>query len=314
MRKIDTHLLTLRLKSYAKSIGFQDIGLSKSQELTKEAKLLERWLGQGFHGDMSYMERNFDLRTNPQLLHPETKSIISFSYNYFIKEEEETEFNLKISKYARGRDYHKVVKNKLKLIIKWLQNEVGDINARGFVDSAPVMERVWAEKSGIGWIGKNSLLLTKAKGSFFFLAEIYVDLELEYDGPVKNYCGTCTKCIDACPTKAIIAPFVVDSNRCISYLTIEYKKAEMPDFYSKNNQGWAYGCDICQDVCPINARAKTHSENEFMNKAIFENTSINNWSKLTEDEFNDVFHDSAIKRTGYHGLMRNISAIKKDIN
>lgn len=300
------------MKDYAKSIGFQDIGVSKAITLDKEAKQLEQWLNHGYQGDMSYMNRNFDLRIDPRKLHQDTKSIISFSYNYFVEEVDRNVDNeIKISKYARGRDYHKVIKKKLKEIIQWLKTEVGEVNARGFVDSAPIMERVWAEKSGVGWIGKNSLLLTKGKGSYFFLAEILVDIELVYDSPVKNYCGTCTKCIDACPTNAISAPYIVDSNKCISYLTIEYKKAELPDFYSENSQNWAYGCDICQDVCPINARAKSHQEPQFENKAIFSDRSIDRWSKLTEDEFNNVFHDSAIKRAGYQGLMRNLKAIKK---
>lgn len=300
------------MKEYAKSIGFQDIGISKAETLNKEAKQLESWLNSNYCGEMDYMHRNFDLRIDPTKLHYDTKSIISFSYNYFIDEKDDVDNEIKISKYARGRDYHKVVKKKLKLVINWLKDQVGEINARAFVDSAPIMERVWAERSGIGWVGKNSLLLTKAKGSFFFLAEIFLDLELDYNSKVKNFCGNCTKCIDACPTQAIIEPYVVDSNKCISYLTIEYKKAILPDFYSENSQGWAYGCDICQDVCPINGRSKPHTEIEFNNKEIFNNKSIENWSKITEEDFNLIFHDSAIKRTGHKGLMRNLAAIKKN--
>lgn len=312
MSKVSPYILTRRLKDYAKSIGFQDIGVSKAIALHKEAIALENWLNHGYQGSMSYMNNHFDLRIDPRKLHQDTKSIISFSYNYFIDEDETNVDNeIKVSKYARGRDYHKVVYKKMKKIISWLKAEVGEVHARGFVDSAPIMERVWAEKSGVGWIGKNSLLLTKSKGSFFFLSQILVDLELEYDSPVKNHCGTCTKCIDACPTQAIIAPYVVDSNKCISHITIEYKKANLPDWYKNNNNGWAYGCDICQDVCPINARAKPHSEIEFENRAIFSDMSIDNWIKLSEDEFNEVFHGSAIKRAGYKGLMRNLEAVKK---
>jgi len=309
---ISSFILTKRLKEYAKNIGFQDIGVSKAISLEKEALRLEKWLKSGFQGEMDYMHRNFDLRIHPQKLHENTKSIISLSYNYFKEESQEDDpENIKVSKYARGRDYHKVLKRKLKLIIEWLKSEVGEISARGFVDSAPVMERVWAEKSGVGWVGKNSLLLTKGKGSFFFLAEIFVDIELDYDYPVKNYCGTCTKCIDACPTQAIVAPYVVDSQKCISYMTIEYKGAHLPSNYSENSQNWIYGCDICQDVCPINARARQHAEPEFNDKEIFSSMARNIWEDMTEEKFNEVFHDSPIKRAGYKGLMRNLNYSKK---
>jgi epoxyqueuosine reductase len=312
LSKISSFILTSRLKVYAKSIGFQDIGVSKAYALEKEAKDLERWLKSGYQGEMDYMNRNFDLRIDPKKLHENTKSIISLSYNYFKEERQEDDpEQIKISKYARGRDYHKVLKRNLKLIIEWLKNELGDISARGFVDSAPIMERVWAEKSGLGWVGKNSLLLTKGVGSFFFLAEIFLDVELDYDSPVKNYCGTCTKCIDACPTQAIVAPYVVDSKKCISYLTIEYKGNQLPAHYSENSQNWIYGCDICQDVCPINARARQHAEPEFNDKEIFSDMTRSIWEEITEDNFNEVFHDSPIKRTGYKGLMRNLEFSKK---
>lgn len=312
MNNLSSFILTNRLKDYAKSIGFQDIGVSKANSLNKEAKDLERWLKSGYQGEMDYMNRNFDLRIDPRKLHENTKSIISLSYNYFKEENQEDDpEQIKISKYARGRDYHKVLKRKLKLVIDWLKNELGDISARGFVDSAPIMERVWAEKSGIGWVGKNSLLLTKAKGSYFFLAEILLDVELDYDSPVKNYCGTCTKCIDACPTQAIVAPYVVDSKKCISYLTIEYKGNQLPAHYSENSQNWIYGCDICQDVCPINARARQHAEPDFNDKEIFSNMTRSIWEEMTEEKFNEVFHDSPIKRSGYKGLMRNLEFSKK---
>lgn len=308
MNKISSYILTSRLKEYAKSIGFQSVGVSKADSLEKEALALEKWLKNGFQGDMDYMSRNFDLRIHPQRLHENTKSIISLSYNYFKEEKKnEDEDAIKISKYARGRDYHKVLKKKLKLIIQWLKQEVGDVSARAFVDSAPVMERAWAEKSGVGWVGKNSLLLTKGEGSFFFLAEIFVDIELEYDGPVKNYCATCTKCIDACPTQAIVEPFVVDSRKCISYITIEYKGAVPAQDYVDHHQNWIFGCDICQDVCPINARAKPHQEIDFEEKPIFQNKKRSFWEQLTEDNFNEIFHDSPIKRSGYKGLMRNLN-------
>lgn len=312
MNKISSFILTARLKEYAKSIGFQDIGISKVITLDKEVESLNRWLEQGYHGEMNYMANHIELRRDPKKLHPNTKSIISLSYNYF--KEEKSNHNcdeIKISRYAQGKDYHKVLKKKLKIIIQWLKSEVGDISARGFVDSAPVMERVWAEKSGVGWVGKNSLLLTKSKGSYFFLAEIFCDIELEYDSPVKNYCGTCTKCIDACPTQAIVAPYVIDSNRCISYLTIEYRNKELPSFYSEQSQNWIFGCDICQEVCPINARAKPHQEPEFDSKYIFNTRDKKTWQSLSESDFNNLFHDSPIKRTGYQGLMRNLEQCSK---
>lgn len=308
MKNFDKLTFTKSLKDYSQSIGFQSVGVSRAQELTEEAKLLERWLALDYQGDMSYLNRNFDLRIDPRKLHPDTKSILSFSHNYF-SEDLDSGSNFKISKYAQGQDYHKVMKKKLKLVINWMKNELGDINARAFVDSAPVMEREWAKRSGIGWIGKNSLLLTKGIGSYFFLGEILVDIDLEYDSEVKNYCGTCTKCIDACPTTAIIQPGLIDSKKCISYLTIEYRQSELPETYKDHHQNWIYGCDICQDVCPINARSKQHNEPVYISKDAIRDYTDQQWLNLTEIEFNTIFHDSAVKRAGYHGFMRNIRAV-----
>ena len=305
----DKSLITNKLKDYALSLGFQDFGVSKAEELTDEAKKLEKWLAQGLHGEMNYMENHFDLRINPKNLLPGTKSVISLSHSYF-PEKEYTENRFKIAKYAYGKDYHKVLKKKLNLIIKWIENELGtSIIARGFVDSGPILERTWAQKSGVGWIGKNSLLLAKAKGSFFFLCEILVDLELEYNTPVTEYCGKCTKCIDACPTQAIVAPYVIDSKKCISYLTIEYKK-NIDTSFKEQMKGWAFGCDICQDVCPINARAIPHQEPLFSPNAGFKNLNKEEMENMQEEVFNKIFEGSAVKRTKYEGFMRNVNFLK----
>lgn len=307
--KKDKTLFTNKLKEYTYSIGFQDFGVSKAEELTTEARNLEKWLSQGLHGEMQYMENHFDMRINPKNLLPGTKSVISLSHSYF-PEKEWTENRYKIAKYAYGKDYHKVLKKKLNQIIKWIENELGTtIIARGFVDSGPILERTWAQKSGVGWIGKNSLLLTKAKGSFFFLCEILVDLELEYNTPVTEYCGKCTKCIDACPTQAIIAPYVIDSQKCISYLTIEYKDA-LPQEYQAKMQDWAFGCDICQDVCPINGRALPHNEPLFYPNQAFVDLNKEEMESMQIDIFNKIFEGSAIKRTKFEGFARNVDFLK----
>ena len=235
--------------------------------------------------------------------------MISLSYNYFTEEKQKDLSAPKISKYAYGRDYHKVVRKKLKTFLQFIQEEIGEVAGRAFVDSAPVMERVWAKKSGLGWIGKNSLMLTKGKGSFFFLAELVIDLELLYDGPVKDYCGSCTKCIDACPTDAIVEPYQVDGSKCISYLTIELKD-KLPETFSDKMENWMYGCDICQDVCPINARAKAHQEEQFKPKAELLEKSKAAWEEITEEVFDSLFEGSPVKRTKYEGLKRNIEFLK----
>ena len=295
----------------AKSIGFQDIGFSKATFLEKEAIQLEKWLQQGYHGEMNYMENHFDKRLDPRLLVEGAKSVISLSYNYFPEKDMSTEMPYKIAKYAYGEDYHKVVKDKLQLLIDFLKQEVGDIHVRAFTDSAPIMERTWAERSGIAWIGKNTLALTKSKGSFYFLAEIICDIEFVYTNPVKNYCGTCTKCIDACPTQALYEPYKMDARKCISYATIELKNEIIPTEFKDNMQDWMYGCDICQDVCPINARASAHQEKRFELDPKVSALSIKEWDELDKELFDQLFKKSAIKRTKFSGLKRNIEFLNK---
>lgn len=298
------------IKQKAHELGFEEIGISKAVFLNDEAKKLERWLNQNHHGEMAYMANHFDLRTDPRKLVPGAKSVISLSYNYFTDLQQEDPNSPKISKYAYGRDYHKVIKKKLKVLLQFIQKEIGEVAGRAFVDSAPVMERVWAQKSGLGWIGKNTLMLTKGKGSFFFLAELILDIELEEDGPVKDYCGSCTKCIDACPTDAIYAPYKMDGSKCISYLTIELKD-KIPSHFKDQMKGWMYGCDICQDVCPINARAKTHDEDQFRPKEELLKKNRREWEEITEETFDLLFEGSPVKRTKYAGLKRNINFLKK---
>jgi epoxyqueuosine reductase len=301
MRFQYTHLI----KSLAAELGFSYCGVSKAEFLKDEAPQLEEWLKRGYQGKMSYLENYFDKRLDPTLLVPGAKSVISLLYNYYPEKDLATESDLKIAKYAYGEDYHFVVKDKLKILFERLQEQVGDIQGRVFVDSAPVMERAWAKKSGLGWIGKNSLLLNKASGSFFFLAEIILDLELEYDGPVKDYCGTCTACMDACPTDAIAEPYVVDGSRCISYFTIELKE-EIPSSVKGKFENWIFGCDICQDVCPWNRFSKPHQEARFNSNPQLGSMKENEWKEITEDVFQNVFKNSPVKRTKLEGLKRNI--------
>lgn len=299
--------ITKLLKSKAKQYGFDEIGISKADALNEDAQFLKEWLNQGMHGQMSYMQNHFELRTDPRKLVEGAKSVVSLTYNYFPAEKQKTD-TYKIAKYAYGKDYHKIIRKKLQRLVDELKAEIGDFNARVFTDSAPILEHAWAKKSGVGWIGKNSLLLTKGKGSFFFLAEIICNLELEYDSPVKDYCGSCTKCIDACPTNAIFEPYKVDGSKCISYATIEHKE-EIPSFFKGKMEDWIYGCDICQDVCPINARAKENTEEKFNPKEELLGKSKEDWQQLTEEEFNTIFEGSAVKRTKFEGLKRNIEFV-----
>lgn len=301
---------TKLIKQKALQYGFEEVGISKADFLNEDAIKLELWLNQNKHGEMAYMANHFDLRTDPRKLVPGAKSVISLTYNYFPNQEQNPNAP-KIAKYAYGKDYHKIIKKKLKHLVQELQAEIGDFDARVFTDSAPIMERVWAQKSGLGWIGKNSLLLTKAKGSFFFLAEIICDLELEADGPVKDYCGNCTKCIDACPTEAIYEPYKVDGSKCISYLTIELKD-KIPNEFQGKMQDWMYGCDICQDVCPINARAKAHDEPKFLAKKELLEKDRKDWEEITPEIFDNLFEGSAVRRTKFEGLKRNIEFLKKE--
>ena len=304
MKKKNSQLI----KKLAKEIGFSSCGISKARFLKEEEKNFENWLKQGNQGTMSYLERNFDKRLNPQKLVPGSKSVISLAFNYFPPRKILKKNSFIISKYAYGKDYHFVIKKKLKTLFSLIKEKIGNIEGRVFVDSAPIHERAWAKISGLGWIGKNSLLLNKKMGSYFFLAEIICDLELEYDTPVTDHCGTCTKCIDACPTNAITQAQVIDANKCISYLTIENKN-EIPPELSKSFNNYIFGCDICQDVCPWNKFSKPHDEKEFLPNDEVSNFSNKDWEELTHDTFNRIFKNSAIQRTRFEGLKRNIKAV-----
>jgi len=300
---------TQLIKSIATELGFSFCGISKAEFLKDEAPRLEQWLRLGYAGKMSYLERNFDQRLDPGLLVPDAKSVISLVYNYYPKKDLAKNSDLKIAKYAYGEDYHFVVKDKLKMFMERIQKEIGEVNGRAFVDSAPVQERAWAAKSGLGWIGKNSLLLNKSMGSFFFLAELIVDLDLDYDGPIKDYCGTCTACMDACPTDAIPQPYVVDGSKCISYFTIELKE-EIPVEQKGKFENWIFGCDICQDVCPWNRFSRPHNEPRFESHPDLEKMKTEDWQEITEEVFQRLFKKSPVKRTKFEGLKRNIEFIK----
>jgi len=298
---------TDRVKAIAARLGFSFCGISKADFLAEEAPKLEAWLRRGYQGKMSYLENHFDKRLDPRLLVPGAKSVVSLVYNYYPTEDQSKEGQLKVAKYAYGQDYHEVIKHKLRDFMACLQEEIGAVEGRAFVDSAPVHERAWAAKSGLGWTGKNSLLLNREMGSFFFLAELIIDLELQPDGPIKDYCGTCTACMDACPTDAIPEPYVVDGSKCISYLTIELKEEISSEFKGKM-EDWVFGCDICQDVCPWNRFAKAHSEPKFQPQG-WEHFSRKEWEEMTEEVFQKVFKKSAVKRAKFAGLKRNVAFI-----
>jgi epoxyqueuosine reductase len=306
---------TQLVKSIAHEMGFSFCGISKAEFLENEAPKLEEWLRRGYQGKMNYLENYFEKRLDPRLLVPEAKSVVSLVYNYYPKKElkspvDSSSDQLKIARYAYGEDYHFVVKDKLKELLDRLRESIGEINGRAFVDSAPVMERAWATKSGVGWIGKNSLLLNRSMGSFFFLAEIIIDLELEVDGPIKDFCGSCTACMDACPTDAIAEPYVVDGSKCISYFTIELKE-EIPKEVKGKFENWIFGCDICQEVCPWNRFAQPNNESRFQPTAALENMSTSDWKEITEDVFEKLFKNSPVKRTKFEGLNRNIDFVTK---
>ena len=296
------------LKRKANNLGFLSCGISKAVFLEEEATKLENWLNDGKHGKMKYMENHFDMRLDPRKLVPDAKSVISLSYNYFNENLQKDKEAPKISKYAYGNDYHKVIKEKLKILFKELQKEFGDINGRVFIDSAPIMEKAWAAKSGLGWIGKNTNLISQKVGSFYFLAEIIVDLEFEYDTPVTDHCGSCTACIDSCPTGALVKPYEIDASKCISYLTIELKD-EIPSEFNGKMDNWAFGCDVCQDVCPWNRFSRKHNEPLFNPNQEMMKMEKKEWEELTEETFEVIFKNSAVKRTKYKGLKRNISFI-----
>ena len=300
---------TKQIKSEAQRLGFLSCGISKAGFLEDDAPRLENWLKNNMHGEMQYMENHFDKRLDPTKLVENSKSVISLLLNYFPTEIQKDKTAPKLSKYAYGTDYHFVIKDKLKSLLQFIQEEIGEVGGRAFVDSAPVLDKVWAAKSGLGWIGKHSNLLTQQVGSFYFIAELIIDLELEYDTPVTDHCGTCTACIDACPTQAITEPYVVDGSKCISYFTIELKE-NIPTEFKGQFDDWMFGCDVCQDVCPWNRFSKPHNEPLFNPHPELLEMTKKDWEEITEDTFKKVFKNSAVKRTKYSGLTRNIKFLK----
>ncbi len=306
--KIDKY--TVQLKEEALRLGFSFVGISKAEELTEEAKQLERWLNQNYHGRMGYMANYFDKRIDPTKLVDGAKSVVSLLFNYHNDEGQKEPDAPRIAQYAYGKDYHFTLKSKLKTLLQYIQDEIGEVSGRCFVDSAPVMEREWAKRSGLGWMGKNTLIIHPKQGSYFFLAELIIDLELAYDGPIRDHCGTCTRCIDACPTEAISPQgYVMDGSKCISYLTIELKEA-IPEEFGGKMANWAFGCDICQEVCPWNRFAKRHQEPDFEPHPNLLGMKEKDWVEMTEEVFREVFRKSAVKRTKYSGLMRNIKFLE----
>lgn len=307
----DKFLFAKKIKTEAQRLGFLSCGISKSEFLEKEAPKLEIWLKNQYHGQMNYMENYFDVRLDPSKLVENAQSVISLLYNYYPKQNQRPN-SYKIAKYAYGEDYHQIVKAKLFELIDFLKYNLGDINIRGFVDSAPILERTWAERSGLGWIGKHTLLINKHQGSFFFLAELVLDVELEYDSPLRtDHCGTCTRCIDACPTEAIKPNKFLDASQCISYFTIELKEA-IPDSVKGKFDDWIFGCDICQDVCPWNRFSSPNNENHFEPHPDLLNFTKKDWEALEQETFNRLFKKSAVKRTKFEGLKRNILFAKTE--
>jgi epoxyqueuosine reductase len=297
------------IKTEAKRLGFLSCGISKAGFLEEEAPRLENWLNNKHQGEMHYMENHFDKRLNPTLLVDGAKSVVSLLLNYYPKEQQNPA-SYKISKYAYGADYHYVIKEKLKELLHSIQAQIGEVHGRAFVDSAPVLDKAWAAKSGLGWIGKNGNLITQKVGSFYFIAELIIDLELEYDLPTTNHCGTCTACIDACPTQAIVAPYVVDGSKCISYYTIELKEA-LPQDRKGTFDDWAFGCDVCQDVCPWNKFSQPHNEPLFNANPTLLSLSKKEWQEITKETFENVFKNSPLKRTKFEGMKRNIDFLVK---
>ena len=304
-----THHQTSIIKAESKRLGFLSCGISKAGFLEEEAPRLESWLNQNRNGEMRYMENHFDKRLNPTLLVDGAKSVISLLLNYYPSELQKQDA-YKISKYAYGQDYHNVIKEKLKELLHFIQTEIGEVSGRAFVDSAPVLDKAWAAKSGLGWVGKNSNLITQKVGSFYFIAELIVDLELDYDSPTTDHCGSCTACIDACPTEAIVAPYVVDGSKCISYFTIELKE-NLPQEMKGKFDDWIFGCDVCQDVCPWNRFSKPHNEPLFQTNPEILDYSKKDWEEITKDTFQKIFKNAAVKRTKFEGFLRNINFIKE---
>ncbi|MFK8036670.1 MAG: tRNA epoxyqueuosine(34) reductase QueG [Crocinitomicaceae bacterium] len=307
---LDKVKLSNQIREKAITLGFESCGISKAEFLEKEAPILENWLNQNYNGKMAYMANHFDKRLDPRLLVDDAKSVISVVLNYYPQKDLFNNSALKISKYAYGQDYHSVIKEKLSALLTFIQEEVDqDLGARIFTDSAPVLDKAWAERAGLGWQGKNGMLISKQNGSFFFVGEIIIDLELEYENlQPTNHCGTCTKCIDACPTDAILSSNVIDGSKCISYLTIELKDEVIPNEFKDKMEGWFFGCDICQDVCPWNRFSTPTKEPSF---GPHPDLSIADWTDLTEEIFRDIFRHSAVKRTKFKGLQRNIDFVSK---
>jgi epoxyqueuosine reductase len=309
---MDKRQLTNFIRQEAKALSFMQVSFAKAAEMTGEARNLESWLNKNYQGKMSYLENYFDKRIDPRKLVEGAKSVISLSFNYFPEQTQTDPEAPKLAKYAYGEDYHFVLKDKLHKLLGLIKEKTGNINGRCFVDSAPVLERDWAKRSGLGWIGKNTMLISPQKGSFFFLAELILDVELSYDEPISDFCGTCRRCIDACPTAAISEKgYLMDASKCISYLTIELRE-EIPKEFAGKMENWAFGCDICQDVCPWNRFSKPHNEPAFFPKEGLVDMSRKEWLEITEDVFRNVFKNSAVKRAKYNGLLRNLKFLEED--
>lgn len=299
------------IKAKAQDLGFLSCGIAKAEFLESEAPRLENWLNKGYHGKLGYMENHFDKRLDPRLLVDGARSVISLAYNYYTPKVQQDPQAPKLSKYAYGQDYHFVLKEKLKHLLQYIQDEIGEVHGRAFVDSAPVLDKAWAERAGLGWVGKHSLLISKSKGSYFFLAELIVDLELSYDPPMRSdHCGTCTRCIDACPTGALHGSGLVEAQKCISYLTIELKE-DIPEAFAGKMDNWMFGCDICQEVCPWNRFSIAHQEPAFQPHPDLLKMNKQAWKEITQETFQEIFKKSAVKRTKYTGLLRNIKFLDK---
>ncbi len=301
---------TQQIKSFARNLGFSYCGIAKAQRLDDDAKRLEKWLSKGMHGTMHYMENHFEMRVDPTKLVPGAKSVITLLLNYFPEKEQAVD-SPKVARYAFGKDYHDVIKNKLNALLLLIKEHIGEVQGRGFVDSAPVLERTWAQRSGLGWVGKNGNLINKQHGSYFFIATLITDLELHYDDPfAKDFCGTCTKCIDACPTDAILPNKVVDGSKCISYFTIELKELLIPDKLKGSFDNWMFGCDTCQEVCPWNRFAEPNNEQAFEPLPAILNFNNKQWEELTEENFKIIFRNSALKRSKFEGIKRNLKFLE----
>ena len=303
---MDKTLHTRMIREEAARLGFSFAGIARAEQMDEEARRLESWLNAGMHGQMGYMANHFDKRIDPRKLVEGAKSVISLLYNYYPEQRQSDPAAPKISRYAYGEDYHFVLKRKLKDLLRFIGEEIGEVSGRCFVDSAPVLERDWARRSGVGWMGRNTMLINPKAGSYYFLAELILDLDLVYDHPIRDYCGTCTRCIEACPTDAISpGGYVVDGSKCISYFTIELREA-IPEEYRGQFDNWMFGCDICQEVCPWNRFSTSHSEPAFEPHPQLLEMTKGDWEELTEEVFRELFRRSAVKRTGFEGLRRNL--------